>query len=495
MFIVSRFRESLTLVLMALLPLHAMAVTVLTHAFQGSGHAPLQLIAVWKEVVLAVIILSTLVEIMLARDAGAERRTWSLDLLDWCIVLAIVTGALVSVTSSDFSSVFSAHLSLADRKFLIGFKYDFLPLVTFFLLRRVIWSGDFQRSASWVVIVIGFLIAAFGIVTLFVPMAFFSALGYSDLHSLYRPHAPIAAFQMVEGTTLRRMQSVMSGPNQFGLWVLIPFAASLQWCATALQRRTFVRAVLALAVLALFSITIGLTYSRSAWMGAGVLTVFFILWMFRGVLRSALHRSAVLIVAGALAGVLLLGGIHYAPQIVLRTQSLRGHLEKPAKAVDLMRAYPLGLGLASAGPASNHFSDTCVFFDLGSDISWAKKRTDICVFLGGVRKLPPGKVCECPLLTENWYLQWGVEMGVVGFLLCILIVVLPLFAVRRISPFSARAFPLLALVGIATGGLFLHAFEDSGVAYTLWILLAAAGLTVPDADYVKATDSSGTLRA
>ncbi len=494
MFTVSRFRESLTLVLIALLPLHAMAVTVLTHFFQGSGHAPLQLIAVWKEVILAVIVFSALAEIVAAKDAGAERRTWSLDLLDWCIVLAIVTGALVSVTSSDLGSAFGTQLSLADRKFLVGFKYDFLPLTAFFLLRRVVWSGDFQRSVSWVIIGVGFLIAVFGIVTLLLPMSFFTALGYSDLHSLYRPHAPIAAFQMIEGTELRRIQSVMSGPNQFGLWLLIPFAASLQWCAAALRRRTFFRAILALGASLLFFVTIGLTYSRSAWLGAGVLTMFFILWMLRGVLRSALHRSAVIIGAGVLAAALLLGGIRYAPEVVLRTQSLLGHLEKPAEAVALMRAHPLGLGLASAGPASNHFSDTCMFFDLGADVSWARKRTDICVFVGGVRKLPPGKVCECPLLTENWYLQWGVEMGFVGLLLCILIVGLPLLAVRRVSPFTVRAFPLLALAGIATGGLFLHAFEDSGVAYTLWILLAAAGLAVPDADYVKATDSSGTLR-
>lgn len=494
MLTVSRLRESLTLVLIALLPLHAMVVTVLTHFFEGSEHAPLQLIAVWKEVFLAGIVFCAVIEIVLARDAGAERRIWKLDVLDWCIVLAIVTGALVSMSSSDAGSVFSTHLSLADRKFLVGFKYDFLPLVAFFLLRRVPWSGDFMRSVSWVVIGVGTLISVFGIVTLFLPMSFFTALGYSDLHSLYRPNAPVAAFQMIEGTTLRRIQSVMSGPNQFGLWLLIPLAAALQWLSVTIWHRKFLRGALAFGSALLFSVTIALTYSRSAWIGAAVLTMFFILWILRGMVHNALHRSAVIAGAGIVAVIVLVAGIHYAPQIVLRTQSLIGHLEKPAKAVALLRAHPLGMGLGTAGPASNHFSDTCVFFDLGADISWAKSIPNICVFLGGVRKLPPGKVCECPLLTENWYLQWGVEMGFAGLLLCILIVGLPLLSVRRISPFSVRAFPILALAGIAVGGLFLHAFEDSGVAYTVWILLAAAGLSVPDADYVEATISSGTLR-
>ncbi len=494
MITISRFRESLALVLVALLPLHAMAVTVLTHVFQGSGHAPLLFVAVWKDVLLGVIVLCALAEILFGRDAASERRVWSLDLLDWCILLAIATGALISMHATGAGTSFSTQLSLEDRKFLVGFKYDFLPLIAFFFLRRASWSKDFQRSVSWVIIGVGFLIAAFGLVTLLLPMSFFTALGYSDLHSLYLPRAPLAAFQLIEGTELRRIQSVMSGPNQFGLWLLLPFAASLQWLAEAISRRRWFRSACAAGALALFSATLIFTYSRSAWIGALGLIVLFILWMLRNVIRGALHRSIVLVAAGIVAAGLIVGGVRYAPSIVLRSQSLLGHLEKPMQALQIIRSHPLGLGIASAGPASNHFSDTCVFFDLGADVSWAKKRTDICVFVGGVRKLPPGKVCECPLLTENWYLQWGVEMGYIGLLLCILIVTLPLLAVRRISPMSARAFPLLALAGLAIGGLFLHAFEDSAVAYTIWILLSAAALSVPDPEVVGVSRGSGTLR-
>jgi len=485
MTIVSKLRESLTLVLIALLPLHALGLTILTQHLAGSGKAPLMIFAIWKEVFLALLVFFAVLEIIFARDRDAERRVWSLDLLDWCILLGIALGASVSMTSWDFSGLLRAHLSLADRTFLVGFKYDFLPLVVFFFLRRVSWSGDVRRSMSWVLIGTGSLIAVFGLVTLFLPMEFFTALGYSDLHSLYRPDAPLASFQMVESTNLRRIQSVMSGPNQFGLWLLIPFAAALQRCIVTFVSRKYFGAVLSGVAVLLFSVTIAFTYSRSALLGAAAIVLLLFLWTIRGAVGSVFHRVLIIGSVGVLSIIVLSLGLYFAPQVVLRSQSLMGHLTKPAQALTLMRANPFGMGLGFAGPASNHFSDTCVFFDLGADISWAKKRTDICVFLGGVRKYPAGKVCDCPLLTENWYLQWGVEMGYAGLILCLLILLLPLLAMRKISPFSARAFPLLALAGLAVGGLFLHAFEDSAVAYTIWILLAVIGLHVPDPDYTN----------
>ncbi len=42
-----RFRESLSLILIAVLPMHAMLVTVATHALSGQNHAPLAAIALW----------------------------------------------------------------------------------------------------------------------------------------------------------------------------------------------------------------------------------------------------------------------------------------------------------------------------------------------------------------------------------------------------------------------------------------------------------------
>lgn len=470
-----RLRESLSLVLIAVLPMHAMLVTVTTHALAGQNHAPLAVIALWKEALLAVIMLIAIIEIVRMKDPVGQKSLWSLDLLDWCIVLAVAVGAAVSLSSGAGSS-FSLQLSTADKRFLLGFKYDFLPLVAFFLLRRVPWSRNFLFAAARTVVMVAAVAAVYGIVTLFVPLSFFTSIGYSDLHSLYQPKAAIASFQYLEGTDIRRIQSFMSGPNQFGLWLLLPFSASLLLLIKSVREHRRFDSV-AYAVLGILLLTaLVLTYSRSAWIGSAVIVGGILMLLLRHTIESVLHRSLVLTGIGVLAGFAIVIGINMYPQILVRAQSLQGHLEKPLEALQIMRTHPLGLGLGTAGPASNRLSDTCVFLELGADYAWTKNHPGLCVFLGGIRKLPAGKACECPLLTENWYLQWGVEMGYAGLILSLMIVGIALWYGIRFPLTDVRLIPVLALLGVAVGGIFLHSFEDGAVAYTIWLLLSACAL-------------------
>ena len=56
-------REWCVLVLIGLLPFHALAVTIGTKVLLGPGHAPMPLLAVWKEGLLLVILGLAVVEI------------------------------------------------------------------------------------------------------------------------------------------------------------------------------------------------------------------------------------------------------------------------------------------------------------------------------------------------------------------------------------------------------------------------------------------------
>jgi hypothetical protein len=131
-----------------------------------------------------------------------------------------------------------------------------------------------------------------------------------------------------------------------------------------------------------------------------------------------------------------------------------------------MMEHPFGTGLGSAGPASNAVTDTCVMLDAGADTSWAKDRTDLCVFVGGQQVQPMNDVCSCPVLTENWYLQWGVEMGFLGLVLSLLLFLFVFFK-------NVRSPAALAFLGISVAGVFLHSFEDAAVAYSIWLLVAS----------------------
>jgi hypothetical protein len=109
------------------------------------------------------------------------------------------------------------------------------------------------------------------------------------------------------------------------------------------------------------------------------------------------------------------------------------------------------------------------------------------------------------ITPEDWYLQIGVELGVIGMLLFIALVVLTLRALwqraRARQPQATAA--LLALTGIAACGIVLHSFEDLGVAITVWALAGIAlrpvrlpveGLSSPGADLKIDAPSAGPAR-
>lgn len=187
--------------------------------------------------------------------------------------------------------------------------------------------------------------------------------------------------------------------------------------------------------------------------------------------RLLLGGGALVVVAGIAAATLF-------PSVFFRLSSSRGHLVRPMEAAVKMFRNPFGLGLGAAGPASNRVSEPCVFLRPQDDPAWAKSQPTLCVFLGSTQVQPLDHVCACPFLPENWYLQVGVELGVLG---CVLFIALVVLILRRLGMengkwkmdnFQFVAF--LSFLGISIAALFLHAWEDAAVAYTGWILVAVA---------------------
>ncbi len=492
-----RLRERLSLILIALLPFHAFALTILTELLKGPGHAPIGSLALWKEGLLGVILILAIAEIIRSAGKAVSLQQSAIskffDVVDWLILGLIALSILVQIINSQLSIL----------NYLYGFKYDFLPLVAFLILRRVPWLEAFGRSLLRVFLIIGAIVAAYGILSFVLPDWFFAWLGYSSRHSLYIASGPIAAFQQIGGSSIRRIQSIMSGPNQLGLWLLIPWTVAFEAISPSTPLRTghqqsafskksnaegwrliagsYVR--LSIVTFTLTSIAIFLTFSRSAWLAA---LVIFVVALFFSVSRGAFKRMAL-----GFLGLMILGAIGvmaWNPSIFLRLSSNTGHLERPVAAIESMIAHPFGLGLGTAGPATNRTNETCVYLNPGDDVSWAKATPSLCVFVGGKQVQPAGHTCQCPFLTENWYLQMGVELGVIGF---VLYLVLNVLLLRKLSAISyqlpadkklliADSWQLTAFLiflGISVAALFLHAWEDSAVAYTVW-MMAAMTVTV-----------------
>jgi len=455
-----KIREWLTLILIGLLPLHALLVTVGTKYLAGFGAAPLPYLALWKEALLGILFLLVILE-WLFYEREEKVASFAIDRFDYFILLLIVLSAAVTAfTHRDW------------RLYLFGFKYDFVPLIAFIILRRCVWSEWFRHAVVTVILTLGGLVALYGLATLVLPDQFFRALGYSDLHSLYVSDAPLAAFQQVGGGGVRRMQSTLSGPNQLGLWLLLPWSFGIAFLFSSWMKKEHPimglkeeqsgkRFPFFILYVGLIGAALFFTFSRTAWVAAASVVIVFILMNLPW--QRALRQLVRLFGVGMMALIIL---AVVKPGTIVRFASTRDHLLKPLAAVQSIIRYPFGQGLGVAGPASNRVSDACVFLEKGSNASWAEDRPNLCVFVGGRQVQPLGRNCNCPRVIENWYLQMGVEMGLLGFFVYLALTLGLLF---QLASFSTVFLPFF---GMSIAALFLHAWEGSAVAYTLWVLIA-----------------------
>lgn len=457
-----KIREHLALLLILLLPFHALAVTVVTKLIAGPNHAPLSSLALWKEGLLALILLFAFIEIV----ASLRKRPIKIDLIDWMIIGLVVLAMVIH---------FPTHYSLLTTNYLLGFKYDLIPLIAFLVLRRVPWSDWFKARVIHSLLIVGIIVAAYGILTLILPDSFFTALGYSSLHSLYIPDGPLAAFQQIGGSALHRIQSTMSGPNQLGLWLLIPLAFSFQLSAFRKNKTTHYSLLTTHAISLFLLLAILLTFSRASWIGAFIIVASA---LFPVLQRMMSVQNIARLILGVIA-VAIIAAFAF-PSVILRSASSRDHVARPLQAIQQMLAHPFGTGLGTAGPATNRTGDACVYLEAGADASWAKDQPNLCVFVGE-SQVQPSSPCNCPFLPENWYLQIGVELGWLGMFLFIgLVVMLPKklgvrdseLGMKPSQQFRISHSAFLIFLSISIAALFLHAWEDSAVAYTVWMLVA-----------------------
>ena len=218
-----RLRHTLVFLLFILLPFHALFVTVGTKIIAGPGQAPLATLAIWKEVLIAVLFVIGILELYFAEKKtiqqilrGDAHWAWGIGREQGAILLLLFLSFALLPGGTDLIT------------YVYGFKYVFVPLIFFLLLRSLQWEENFlERKIFPSLLVVGCIVSLYGILGFFLSTSFFSSLGYSDAHSLYTPGGPLSAFQQISGTAIRRIQSTFSGPNQLGLWLLIPWSVGL----------------------------------------------------------------------------------------------------------------------------------------------------------------------------------------------------------------------------------------------------------------------------
>lgn len=412
--------SSLCMLVIALIPFHAF-LTVWLSSLTGHYTA----LRLWKEVILLVGVIGVLYLMM--ADHKIRSHTLSRRLV-WLIIAYIALNigwGLFAYLQNDVSLKAFAYGCLLNTRFLIFFLVVWaLALRTQRLRKR--WQPLVLYPAAIVVI--------FGLLQVFVlPNNFLGHFGYG-LHTI-EPYETINNNQ-----NYIRIASTLRGANPLGAYLLIPISVLVTLIIRG--RRGWQYIVLLAASLT----ALCFSFSRSAWLGTAVTVSFIVLIGLRSrrlKLGLAVAACVVLLAVGSVA-VVWRNNVHFQ-NVFLHTQtnstskvsSNDDHVSALNRGLEDIERDPLGIGTGTAGPAS--------------------------VYTEG-----------SPRIAENYYVQIGQELGILGLGLFLLINlgVGYLLWMRRSD---ALALALLAsLIGISVINLLSHAWTDDTLAYLWWGLAGIA---------------------
>ncbi len=424
----------LTIILFALLPFHAFLVTWLGFGLLVPG--PLN---AWKEALIGTLFVLALLGFLV------RSRKPTLDSLDVAILVFFGIGLLSAIMQ---------FLTLGDASFVrifYGFKYDFLMLAVFLLFRHGPFSSvGLASKVTKTILIAGTVIATFAILQATVlPRDFLVAFGYTPAFGTWDPNGPLATYQALDAThplTVRAM-GTFAGPNQFAMYCLI--VAGLAGGLFVRARGSLGRLPWKYAIpIVLPVLSIVLSYSRSAFVGLVVAILAFFLM---GTAAMAFFRkrwkvlamTAITLFAVSILALPFLASSPYVWSVFVRSGSSQGHWTRSIEGMKgIMEKPVLGHGIGEAGPASTR---------IGSGEGW---------------------------IPENWYLQIGLEYGLIGLAAWLAILFLTARKLYEATTLPASSFQPLALlfsfIAINVACLFLHAWEDSAVAITWWGLAGLA---------------------
>lgn len=341
--------------------------------------------------------------------------------------------------------LWAKHPDVYTNSAILGLTYN-LRLVCFVLLgyAAVLLYPNIFRTATVYKITIGVstAVAILGVIQYFLPPDFLTHFGYS-LERGVRP-----AFFIDNRPNFPRIMSTLRDPNSLGAYLLVPIALLTSYLlrSHAMQRRLLIALVLLVQLVA-----VALTFSRSAWLAVVVDVGLVIWWQYRKQFIKLAKRwwPALMVLA------LLLGAAGYAGRNTYFERSVVSHRTgTPQGAYDSngfhwfyvkrglqgVAHQPLGHGPGTAGLAS--IQD------------------------------PKGGV-----LTENYYVQIGYEVGVLGLITFITlnaIVYVRLWSQRQAILPNALLASFWAYVVM---NMLLHTWSNEAVACQWWLLAGLMFLT------------------
>lgn len=396
---------------------------------------------IWKIGKDAVLILGCLFTICLVYLQGKGNRAFR-----WLLSAAFIYGLLHVVLWAANSN------EIYDRSAALGIIYNMrLPLAAILGFGAVLLMPKFVLSSVVkTILVVSTIVATLGIIQFFLPSDILTHAGYS----LDRGARP--AFFIDDNQDLPpRIMSTLREPNALGAYLILPAAALLVLSLKAPEKRRQLFLVIAFV---LHTLAIVLTFSRSAWLGLILASSLILYWQYGRTITGYIKRFwlalvCLLVLAGIGAFAMRNSGLFQqyithsnSEEQVQDLDSNDYHLLFLQRGLEGIRDEPLGHGPGTAGLASI--------------------------------QNPEGS-----FLTENYYVQIGYELGVLGL---VLFLTLNVWMYRRLLHDSQNnggwAKVLMASFwAYVLTNMLLHTWANEAVAIQWWLLagMFAALVSLP----------------
>lgn len=324
----------------------------------------------------------------------------------------------------------------------IGIRYvagrsDAGFIVVFLTARWLPTNEKLRRTAEVAVIVSAAVIAALGVWNRLRPESWSRWVDSTGILEFRRTvlNAPtLGAVERVQfgAGTVIRAGSLFFTPNDLGYFMLVMIALIAGRMAIGLSRR-WEPVVASLCALCLF-----FTFSRSA------MALVAVVGLIVAVASGRLNRGMGAMVLTVVVIVVLVAGLGAGDEIAsgvnVNDQRTSGHLTALSDAAQRIAGQPLGTGLGTS-------SATAIRFDVANSVQ-----------------------------TEDFYLRFGVEVGVLGLVLMVAFVLMTLRLLwhrARLSGGPAIG-AMAALSSVAIGALVLETFSELATAWTLWLFVGLA---------------------
>ncbi len=303
----------------------------------------------------------------------------------------------------------------------------------------LLWAKKIKREqVIKVVLIVSTIVCVLGVLQYFLPKDILTHLGYS----VERGVKP--AFFIDDKPDLPRIMSTLRDPNSLGAFLIVPINILLLSLTDKTQKK---RRMQLLGMLMLHGLALFLTFSRGAWMGMAISVCLIAIYRYKHLAKTILVRYWPLIIGGALliGSLVFMARDQYVLQNILvhsdenttaQLDSNDLHADFVRKSIDGIKDNPQGHGPGTAGIVS------------------------ILNPNGG-------------FLTENYYLQIGYEVGILGlglFLAVLYKAQKQLGELKDTLP-SALWFALWSYLVMS---LFAHLWTNEAVATQWWILTGLA---------------------